>query len=178
VVELEVLGPLVVWAGGRQLRLGPALRVLLLCLLCADGEVVLAGRLAGLLSETGSPGGSPATLRSHVSHLRRAISDATGQGRDDSDSVIVTDRVGGATAYALRLDANKVDASRFVRDVDRGIGELQAGDAEQAAETLRAAARRVSAAGPAPGGCGRALLCPGRDQALARHLPCGARRAR
>ena len=52
-VELEVLGPLVVWAGGRQLRLGPALRVLLLCLLCADGELVLAGRLAGLLSETG-----------------------------------------------------------------------------------------------------------------------------
>jgi DNA-binding SARP family transcriptional activator len=129
VVELEVLGPLVVWAGGRQLRLGPALRVLLLCLLCADGELVLAG----LLSETGSPGGSPATLRSHVSHLRRAISDATGQGRDDRDSVIVTDRVGGATAYALRLDADKVDASRFVRDVGRGIRELQAGDAEQAA---------------------------------------------
>jgi DNA-binding SARP family transcriptional activator len=100
-------------AGGRQLRLGPALRVLLLCLLCADGELVLAGRLAGLLSETGSPGGSPATLRSHVSHLRRAISDATGRGRDDRDSVIVTDRVGGATAYALRLDADKVDASRF-----------------------------------------------------------------
>jgi hypothetical protein len=85
VVELEVLGPLVVWARGRQLRLGPALRVLLLCLLCADGELVLAGRLAGLLSETGSPGGSPATLLSHVSHLRRAISDATGQGRDDRD---------------------------------------------------------------------------------------------
>jgi DNA-binding SARP family transcriptional activator len=141
VVELEVLGPLVVWAGGRQLRLGPALRVLLLCLLCADGELVLAGRLAGLLSETGSPGGSPATLRSHVSHLRRAISDAAGQGRDDRDSVIVTDRVGGATAYALRLDADKVDASRFVREVDRGIRELQAGDAEQAAETLRAATR-------------------------------------
>jgi DNA-binding SARP family transcriptional activator len=141
VVELKVLGPLVVSVGGRQLRLGPALRVLLLCLLCAEGELVLAARLAGLLSETGSPGGSLATLRSHVSHLRRAISDATGQGRDDSDSVIVTDRVGGATAYALRLDADKVDASRFVRDVDRGIGELQAGDAEQAAETLRAATR-------------------------------------
>jgi DNA-binding SARP family transcriptional activator len=104
-------------------------------------ELVLAARLAGLLSETGSPGGSPATLRSHVSHLRRAICDATGQGRDDRDSVIVTDRVGGATAYALRLDADKVDASRFVRDVDRGIRELQAGDAEQAAETLRAATR-------------------------------------
>lgn len=140
-LDLEVLGSLVVRADGRQRRLGPALRVLLLCLLCADGELVPAGRLADLVSGVGSPERSSATLRSHVSHLRREIGDAAGPGREVRESVIVTDRVGGGTAYALRLDSVQVDASRFVRDVTLGLRELQAGHAGQAADTLRSALR-------------------------------------
>lgn len=138
VIDLEVLGPLVVRAHGRTLRLGPALRALLLCLLCAGGELVPAGRLAELLSEASSRVGSPATLRSHVSHLRRAISEVAGPG-EGSDPVIVTGRVGEATAYALRLEADRVDASRFMRGAARGVRELRAGHAEQAADTLREA---------------------------------------
>jgi DNA-binding SARP family transcriptional activator len=140
VIHLEVLGPLVVRAQGTTVRLGPSLRALLLCLLCADGELVPAGRLADLLSESGSRAGSPATLRSHVSHLRRAISDAAGPGAG-TESVIVTDRVGEATAYALRLDADKVDASRFMRGAASGIRELRAGHPEQASHILREAIR-------------------------------------
>lgn len=135
-VDLEVLGSLVVRADGTQRRLAPALRVLLLCLLCAEGELVPAGRLAGLVSRTAVEF-SPATLRSHVSHLRRAIGDAT--GREVRESAIVTDKVGGTTAYALRMDAVRVDASRFVRDAALGLRELQAGDAGRAANTLRSA---------------------------------------
>lgn len=138
---MEVLGPLVVSAGGTRLRLGPALRALLLCLLCAKGDLVPAGRLVDLLSEKGSPAGSTVTLRSHISHLRRAIHDGAGQIRGHPGSVIVTDRVGGGTAYALRLDVVRVDSSRFLRDVALGIKELQAGDADRAAGTLRAALR-------------------------------------
>lgn len=43
-----------------------------------------------------------ATLRSHASHLRRAICEGTGQSAGDREPVIVTDRVGGGTAYSLR----------------------------------------------------------------------------
>jgi DNA-binding SARP family transcriptional activator len=137
-IDVEVLGSLVVRTNGRALRLGPTLRTLLLSLLCAQGELVPAGRLAALLSEAGSRAGSPATIRSHVSHLRQALREAEGPGQDDAP-VIVTDRVGEATAYALRLDADQVDASRFVRDAARGIGELRAGHPAQAADTLRQA---------------------------------------
>ena len=138
-IDLDVLGPLVVRAGGRQLRLGPALRVLLLCLLSAEGDLVPVGRLAAMSAGNGSSAVSPATLRSHVAHLRRAVNDATGLARDDRESVIVTGHVRGGTAYGLRLDALTVDASRFVREAALGMGELRSGHARRAAVTLRAA---------------------------------------
>lgn len=138
-MDLDVLGPLVVRAGGRPLRLGPALRVLLLCLLCAEGDLVPAGRLAAMSAGNGSSAVSPATLRSHVAHLRRAVNDATGLARDEREFVIVTGHVRGGTAYGLRLDAVTVDASRFAREALAGMGELRSGDAGRAAVTLRAA---------------------------------------
>jgi len=138
-IDLDVLGPLAVRAGGRQLRLGPTLRVLLLGLLCAGGDLVPAGRLGAMSAGNGSSAVSPATLRSHVAHLRRAVNDAAGLARDERESVIVTGHVGGGTAYGLRLDAVTVDASRFVREAALGMGELRSGDPERAAVTLRAA---------------------------------------
>jgi DNA-binding SARP family transcriptional activator len=138
-IDLDVLGPLVVRAGGRQLRLGPTLRVLLLGLLCAGGDLIPAGRLGAMSAGNGSSAVSPATLRSHVAHLRRAVNDAAGLARDERESVIVTGHVGGGTAYGLRLDAVTVDASRFVREAALGMGELRSGDPGRAAVTLRAA---------------------------------------
>lgn len=134
-VDIGILGPLVVSAGGRRVRLGPVLRVLLLALLCARGDSIPAGRLASLLSETGSAGGSPATLRSHVAHLRREIAGGTGAG----EPVIVTDRVAGVTAYGLSVGAVRVDAWRFTRKIADGMRQLHDGDARRAGDTLRSA---------------------------------------
>ena len=138
-VKLEILGPLVVRAYGKQIRLGPTLRILVLALLCAHGGMVPADRLAGLLSETGAPEGSPATLRSHVSHLRRALSDAVAPQNDHVSSVLVTGKVGGSAAYALQVHADHVDASLFERSVAAGIRELHSGGSEHASEILREA---------------------------------------
>jgi DNA-binding SARP family transcriptional activator len=135
VVDIGVLGPLVVSAGGRRVRLGPALRVLLLALLCARGDSIPAGRLASLLSETGSADRSPATLRSHVAHLRREIAGSMGEG----EPVIVTDRVAGVTAYGLSVGAVGVDAWRFTRKIADGMRQLHDGDVRRAGDTLRSA---------------------------------------
>jgi DNA-binding SARP family transcriptional activator len=125
--------------GGTQVRLGPTLRVLLLSLLCAHGDLVPTDRLAALLSETGGAQCSPVTLRSHISHLRRALSGAEGTGNGQHPPVLVTDRVGRSAAYALRVHPDRIDARRFDHDVSVGIRELHGGDFERAGETLRAA---------------------------------------
>ena len=134
-IELEILGPLVVRADGEQVRLGPALRTLLLGLLCARGDLVPAPRLATLVLETGAAQGSPATLRSHVSHLRRALGEVA--GADPDAPPLVTDQLGGSAAYALRVDPGRVDATRFERLTTLGSRELHLGRFENAAETLR-----------------------------------------
>jgi DNA-binding SARP family transcriptional activator len=139
VFDLEILGPLVVRVGGRQIRLGPMLRILLLGLLCAGGDLVPASRLASLLSETGKAQSSPATLRSHVSHLRRALSGVDETGGRKYPPVLVTDQVGGSTAYALRVHTDHIDASRFERAVLNGIRQLHNGNFEFAGEELGAA---------------------------------------
>jgi len=127
-VDIGVLGLLVVQAGGRRVRLGPVLKVLLLALVCARGDHIPAGRLASLMSETGSADGSPATLRSHIAHLRREIA-----------GVIVTERVAGVTAYGLSVDGVRVDAWRFTRKIADGMRELHDGDPRRAGDTLRSA---------------------------------------
>jgi DNA-binding SARP family transcriptional activator len=139
-LEIEILGPLVVRVGGSQVRLGPTLRVLMLALLCARGGLVPAARLADMLSETGTPRAVPATLRSHVSHLRRALSDAGGfdEGRPRPVSLL-TDKIGGSTAYALRVHHDRIDASRFEVGVTAGMRELHQGRFDAASEMLAAA---------------------------------------
>jgi DNA-binding SARP family transcriptional activator len=93
-----------------------------------------------MLSETGTSRSAPATLRSHVSHLRRALSDAAGveHGRPSAVSLL-TDNVGGSTAYAFRVHSDRVDASRFEAGVAAGMRELHHGRFDSASEMLRAA---------------------------------------
>ncbi len=138
-VELEVLGPLVLRVDGENIRLGPVLRILLLGLFCARGGHVPASRLACLLSETGTPLCSPATLRSHVSHLRHALEGPVRTGNRQQLPVLVTDHVGGSAGYALRITPDRVDASRLERDVAAGLAELHAGRFSHASELLRSA---------------------------------------
>lgn len=138
-IDLEILGPLVVRVRSIPVRLGPTLRTLLLGLLCAHGELVPASRLASMVSDTGVAEGSAATLRSHISHLRGALRLGDAGGVAAHAPVLVTDRVGGSAAYALRVDPDRIDASRFERYTAAGIRELHSGHFERGSELLRAA---------------------------------------
>jgi DNA-binding SARP family transcriptional activator len=139
-MDLEILGPLVVRVGGKQIQLGPRLRVLLLGLVCARGDLVPAARLGQMLSETdGVQQGSAATLRSHISHLRRALDDAETLSDSNASPVVITDKIGGSAAYALRVQPDRVDATRFERAVSAGIGELHGGNPQHAGQVLREA---------------------------------------
>ncbi|MGH3252379.1 MAG: AfsR/SARP family transcriptional regulator [Trebonia sp.] len=136
VIELGILGPLVLRLDGEEVRLGPSLRVLVLALLCAREAPVPVGRLGVLLAE---PGGKPvleATVRSHVSHLRKVIGD---HGHGQEPKVLVSARVGGAVAYALRHEVTGTDAARFDREVDEGEAELRDGRYASAGGVLRGA---------------------------------------
>jgi len=59
--------------------------------------------------------------------------------RDNSSPVLVTDKVGGSAAYALRVDADRVDVTRFERAIGAGISELNSGNPEYAGQMLREA---------------------------------------
>ena len=134
-IELGILGPLLLQVDDEQVCLGPALSVLALALLCARGAAVPIARLGGLLAE---PDGNPtvaATVRSHVSHLRKALQD--GPGRGQGSKVLVSGKVGGAAAYALRPEAIDTDATRFDFEIGEGLAELREGNYRAAAAVLR-----------------------------------------
>jgi len=52
---------------------------------------------------------------------------------------LLTDNVGGSTAYALRVHSERVDASRFEAGVADGMREFHHGRFDTASEVLRAA---------------------------------------
>jgi DNA-binding SARP family transcriptional activator len=126
VLELGVLGSLVVRVNDEEVRLGPALRVLVLALLCADGRFVPVARLGQLLAWPGGQPTAAATVRSHVSHLRRALSDspAGGQGA----KALASGRAGSSLAYGLLREAVETDAWLFDRKVSEGQAALREGE--------------------------------------------------
>ena len=139
-IELRILGALVLRLDGEEVSLGPALRVLVLALLCARGAPVPVGRLGVLLAEPGGKPVSEATVRSHVSHLRKVIGDGQGNGQGPREpKVLVSAKVGGAVAYALRREVVDTDAARFDREVDEGEAELRDGNYVSAAGALAGA---------------------------------------
>lgn len=136
-IELGVLGSLVLRLDSEEARLGPSLRVLVLALLCARGAPVPIARLGMLLAEPGGKPVSEATVRSHVSHLRKVIGDGHGHGREPK--VLVSARAGGAVAYALRREVVDTDAARFDQQVDEGEAELRDGSYASASAVLSGA---------------------------------------
>lgn len=133
-IELGILGSLVLRLDGEEVRLGPSLRVLVLALLCSRRAPVPVARLGMLLAEPGGKPISEATVRSHVSHLRKAIGDDHSHEREPK--VLVSARVGGAVAYALRREAVDTDAARFDQQVDEGEAELRDGNYASAGGVL------------------------------------------
>ncbi|SBT55002.1 AfsR/SARP family transcriptional regulator [Micromonospora narathiwatensis] len=129
-LRIGVLGPVRVTLGQRPVRLGPKLVELLAILLVEAGSAVPASRVVELLWGTTPPPGARATLRSHVSHLRRALGDADGP-------VVVTVGSGASAAYRLDVPADSVDHRRFERWCAEGRRLLDTGEPDL---TERAAA--------------------------------------
>ena len=135
-IELGILGPLMLRVNGEEVTLGPTLSVLTLALLSAQGGLVSTARLGGLLAEPGKESTTEQTVRSHVSHLRKALNDSPRSGQA---KVLISGRAGGTAAYGLRPEAIDTDALRFVQKLDEGLAELREGNYVAAADLLRAA---------------------------------------
>jgi DNA-binding SARP family transcriptional activator len=133
-IEFGVLGPLEVLVDDDRVRLGPSLKVLALALFCAQGEAIPIARLSELIAEPGADPTGVATVRSHVSHLRRALRDDQRHGQ--SPKVLISGKAGGLATYALRTEAIDTDVSRFDQLVDEGHAELRDGRHDDAARVL------------------------------------------
>ncbi|MEV4539226.1 BTAD domain-containing putative transcriptional regulator [Asanoa sp. NPDC049518] len=103
-LRIAVLGPLRIERDDIGVPLGPQLTALTSTLLLEPGGAIPARRLIDLLWTGAPPDGAGATLRSHVSHLRRAL------GPD----LLVTVGRGASLGYRLDVDPDAVDSHRFV----------------------------------------------------------------
>ncbi|MGH3132993.1 MAG: BTAD domain-containing putative transcriptional regulator, partial [Gaiellaceae bacterium] len=125
-MNVRVLGPLEVAEGSRPLAIpGRRQRSLLALLLLHRNEVVASDRLLEELWAHQPSGRSPNALQAAVSRLRRAL----------PAERLVTRPPG----YLLRLEPEELDAERFERLLADGRAALADGNAEEAAELLRAA---------------------------------------
>src|SRR5829696_7988272 len=126
-MDFKVLGPLEVWRDGAVVAIGgPKPRALLASLLLHANEPVSADRLALALWGEEAPAGASATVRVHVSRLRRALGD---------DGVVATTAAG----YHVRLRPGELDLDRFLRLVEEGREALASDRAADAAALLREA---------------------------------------
>jgi DNA-binding SARP family transcriptional activator len=122
-VEFGILGPLVVWRDGREVRIGAAKqRALLMLLLLRRGELVPTETLVEQLWGERPPATAAKAVQVYVSQLRKTL----GEG-------LVETRPGG---YTLRVEPGALDAARFEDLLARSRNRV--GDGE-AGEVLREA---------------------------------------
>ncbi|MEU5943549.1 BTAD domain-containing putative transcriptional regulator [Micromonospora sp. NPDC047548] len=107
-LRIDVLGPVRATVSDQPVRLGPKLVELLAILLVDAGSAVPAARIVDLIWAESPPPGARTTLRSHVSHLRRAL-------EPGAEQVIITVGSGSGAAYRLDVPEDTVDAHRFER---------------------------------------------------------------
>ena len=126
----KVLGPLEVWFGGQPVGLRRVKeRILLGLLVLHSGEVVSLDHLAaGLWDDVDLR--PPATLRVHMSRLRRSLAELGAAA-----PALVTSGRG----YALEVPPAAVDARTFERLSGQGRRQLRGGEAAAATATLRQA---------------------------------------
>jgi tetratricopeptide (TPR) repeat protein len=123
-VEYRLLGPVEVWAGGQQVDAGqPRQRAALAALLVDAGRVVPVETLIARVWGPAVPEHARATLRTHLSRIRRMLEQA---GQRGAAAGTLTRASGG---YLLRVDPDQVDLHLFRR--------LAGGDS--AVESLRSA---------------------------------------
>jgi DNA-binding SARP family transcriptional activator/ABC-type branched-subunit amino acid transport system substrate-binding protein len=123
-MDFRLLGPLEVWRDGERVPLGaPKQQAVLAVLLLHVGEVVSTDRLIDELWGERAPLTAVKSLQVYISGLRKAIGAELLQTR--------------ARGYVLEVEPDQVDLTRFERLLELGRELLGAGDARDAAATLR-----------------------------------------
>jgi DNA-binding SARP family transcriptional activator len=124
-MEFRILGPLDVRDGDQAVALaGGRQRALLALLVVNANETVSTDRIVEELWGEQSPPTAPKVIQNQVSQLRRGL----------GDGLLVTDGSG----YRLRVDPGSLDVDRFEELLAQGRSALERGDAESAADLLRA----------------------------------------
>ncbi|WP_240521512.1 AfsR/SARP family transcriptional regulator [Amycolatopsis vastitatis] len=119
--EFRVLGPFEVLVHGRPLELGgPRIRTLLALLIANAGRVTGVDTMAGALWNVDATPGTPRTVRTYMSRLRRSLAPVAAAlaGADPIET--------RAAGYALRLEPALLDAREFERLVTAGRAALAA----------------------------------------------------
>jgi diguanylate cyclase (GGDEF)-like protein len=110
-VELRLLGPVEVVAGGETIAVGvPQRRVVLAALAVDAGRVVTRARLIDRVWDNPSDR-ADATIYVHITRLRRVLDEAN--ARDERETPARLERKTGG--YVLAVDPDEVDVHRFRR---------------------------------------------------------------
>lgn len=127
-MEVLLLGPLEVRDRGRALNVrGSRPRALLALLALNAGRVMPADRLIELLWGDEPPASAANALQVHISALRKVL-----EPQGPPYRLLISDRSG----YALRVDTEHVDFSRFERLVERAHIALKRRELAQCAELV------------------------------------------
>jgi tetratricopeptide (TPR) repeat protein/DNA-binding SARP family transcriptional activator len=127
-VEFRLLGPVEAWVGDRRIDVGqPRQRAVLAALLVDAGRVVPRETLIDRVWGQAAPEHARATLRTHLSRIRRLL-EQTGEG--GVPAAALSHEPGG---YLLRVDPAQIDLHLF-----RRLGGTPGGAAGRV-ESLRAA---------------------------------------
>ncbi|GHF65832.1 AfsR/SARP family transcriptional regulator [Streptomyces thermodiastaticus] len=132
----RVLGTLDVRCGGRSVvPTAPKPRKVLGLLVLHANHVVSTAALMRELWGEKPPASAATTLQTYILLLRKQLAAALDGGMAEAKATLVT-YPGG---YMLRLPADAVDVNRFERLCSHGRQALARGEAQEAADTLRAA---------------------------------------
>src|SRR4051812_41058361 len=111
-MELLVLGPFEAHVDGRQIPLGAAKQRAVLAMLALHAHATVSADelMEGLWGEH-PPASAPKMVQQYISQLRKLLDEG------DSEAMAIVTRGRG---YELRVPADALDATRFVRLVERG----------------------------------------------------------
>jgi DNA-binding SARP family transcriptional activator len=151
-VDLRILGPVEVWAGGQLVDIGPPQRRLVLAALLADtGRVVTAETLVCRAWGDDPPEGARRALHAHIARIRGSLAKAR---LADGGHATLARRSGG---YVLDTAPELVDLHRFRRLVRRAR-DAACGPVQRAALLAEAVTLWRGGALAGVGGAGAAVL--------------------
>lgn len=126
-LDIRLLGPVEVWAGGRRAPLGGTRPLAVLSALVVHlGEVLSTERLVDCVWDEEAPATAGALVATHVSAVRRALAKVGAEG-------VIRTRPPG---YVAELAPSSIDSRRFEELLASGRAAAGGGRPEEAAELL------------------------------------------